>query len=110
MSCLGVGALAMAGSRVSSDVPQQATSCRLLVPLSTKLTSFPSRLGGGDDRQLPQAHAAFSASSQERDPPPPLLNREDNSASLITRAKGLPVVSELCSFFAGCWAESCGSQ
>lgn len=94
----------MAGSRVSSDVPQQA---RLLVPLSTKLTSFPSRLGGKDDRRLPQAHAAFSTSSQKkRDPLPPLLNREDNSASLITRAKGLPVVSELRSwnrrlFFAG---------
>ena len=81
MSCLVVGALAMAGSRVSNDVPQQATSCRLLAPLSTKLPSFPSKLGGKDDRRLPQAHEAFSASSQKkRNPLPPLLHRGDDSA------------------------------
>ena len=79
--CLGVGALAMAGSRVSNNVPQQATSCHLLAPFSTKLPSFPSKLGGKDDRRLPQAHAAFGASPQKkRGPLTPLLNRGDASA------------------------------
>lgn len=72
VSCLGVGALAMAGSRVSSDVPQQA---RLLVPLSTKLTSFPSRLGDRDDRRLPGSRSFQRIVSEEEGPSPSFVEQ-----------------------------------
>lgn len=55
----------MTGSRISNDVTKGITSRHLLALLSSKLMSFPSKVGGKDDQQLLQAYSLKPVVSEE---------------------------------------------